>query len=116
MSNLRYAYEQGGEEEAFEKLRKARRYAEGYAYEANILWYKERIVGLIGQLNELGLDTTELEAIVEKLEDSEFIMNFKEDWVSSLHDEMYKLEQQGMMADQEDVDALVSHFNLTINE
>ena len=116
MSNLRYAYEQGGEEGAFEKLRKARRYAEGYAYEENIRWYKERLDALIGQLQELGLDTTALEAIVDKLQDSEFIMNFKEDWVSSLHDDMYKLEQQGMMADQEDVDDLVSKFYSTISE
>ncbi len=105
--NLRYVYETYGEQEAWEKLRKAKRYAQGYAYEENVKWFRDRLESLVDDLQMYDIDTTSLEAFIEKLQGDDVIEIFQEEWLAPLHDLYYDVLKKGGGIDQADVENMV---------
>lgn len=112
--NLRYVYETYGEQVAWEKLLKAKRYTQGYAYEENIKWFQETLSSLADQLELYGLDISALTDFIEKLDDPALIERFQEEWLAPLHDEYYDLTRKGGAVSQEDVDNMVYKMNQMI--
>lgn len=105
--NLRYVYETYGEQEAWQKLRKAKRYAQGYAYEENVKWFRDRLESLVDDLQIYDIDTSSLEDFIEELESDDIIENFQEEWLAPLHDLYYDVLKKGGGIDQADVENMV---------
>ena len=106
-SNIRYQYENFGMDVAMERLAKARRYAEGYAYEENIDWFRDSLKDL---LKDSDYDWSGIEAIIERLDNDEVRANFREEWMQALHEELYSITRKGGALSQADIDDAVAHM------
>ena len=115
LGNLRYTYETYGEQEAWERLRKAKRYATGFAYEENVQWFHDVLKDLSDKLSERGLDTEAIDVIIERLEDDEVIIGFQEEWLAPLHEAYYRVSKKSGAVEQYDIDNMVMEINKTLN-
>lgn len=112
LSNIRYQYETYGMDVAMERLVKARRYAEGYAYEENIDWYRDSLKDL---LKNIDFDWSGIQEIIDLLDDDEVRANFREEWLQSLYQELYKITTKWGALAQADIDDAVSHIKAIIS-
>ena len=110
-SNIRYQYETYGREVAMERLAKARRYAEGYAYEENIDWFRDSLKDL---LKDADFDWSGISEIIDMLDNDEIRANFKEEWMQSLHEELYSITKKRGGVSQTDIDDAVAHMKAII--
>lgn len=110
-SNIRYQYEQFGYDIAMERLQKARRYAEGYAYEENIDWFRDSLKDL---LKDADFDWSGISEIIELLDSDEVRAQFREEWMQALHEELYNITRKGGALSQADIDDAVAHMKAII--
>lgn len=111
LGNLRYVYETYGEQEAWEKLRKAKRYASGFAYEENVRWFSGVLQDLSNKLKERGLDVSAIEQLIDKLADEDVIAGFQEEWLAPLHEAYYDVSKKKGVVEQYDIDNMVHEIN-----
>ena len=113
--NLRYVYETYGEQEAWLKLRKAKRYAQGYAYEENVKWLRDTIKEqIIDKATMYGFDASGFIDIYEELGKDEVIENFQEEWINAIHDIYYDFTKRGMAFDQYNIDEAVRQIKIIL--
>ena len=111
LSNIRYQYETYGMDIAMERLQKARRYAEGYAYEENIDWFRDSLKDL---LKDADFDWSGISEIIELLDSDEVRAQFREEWMQALHEELYNITRKGGALSQADIDDAVAHMKAII--
>ena len=114
-SSVRYTMQEYGVEEAYERLKKAKRYATGYAYEENVRWFTDQLRDAMDKLSDT-FDTSGLEQLIEYLEEDETIDTFKEEWISVVHDILYDniTRKKGAPVDQSDINNAVNKIWNTI--
>lgn len=100
-SSIRYQLETYGEEEAWNKLEKAERYALGYAYYENINFALDRLKSLLKNIDEEDY-TDDIKEVLKKLDEDniDFLTTFKEEWLHQIIEIYYDMDHHLISLDE----------------